>query len=95
MFYPSSSTWGCPFRTRSLVRHGLQPTSSTRRSWVDFGVGTVADVGSINLRKGDFGFVDVRGTKLKGTQKLEAELTIRGERLWDLNGISAPAWDAK
>ena len=59
-------------------------------------VGTEADIAVFNLRKGDFGFVDVRGTKLKGTQKLEAELTIRGGKIvWDLNGISAPAWDAK
>ena len=59
-------------------------------------VGAEADIAVFNLRKGDFGFVDVRGTKLKGTQKLEAELTIRaGKIVWDLNGISAPAWDAK
>ena len=59
-------------------------------------VGTEADIAVFNLRKGDFGFVDVRGTKLKGTQKLEAELTIRGGKIvWDLNGLSAPAWDAK
>jgi len=38
----------------------------------------------------------VRGTKMKGTQKLEAELTIRaGKIVWDLNGIGAPMWDAK
>ena len=59
-------------------------------------VGTEADVAVFNVRKGDFGFVDVRGTKLKGTQKLEAELTIRaGKIVWDLNGVSTPAWDAK
>ena len=47
-----------------------------------------------NLRKGDFGFLDVRKTKLKGTQKLEAELTLRaGKIVWDLNGISAPLWE--
>lgn len=59
-------------------------------------VGTEADIAVFNVRKGDFGFMDVRGTKLKGTQKLEAELTIRaGKIVWDLNGISAPVWDAK
>ena len=32
-------------------------------------------------------FFDIRKTKLKGTQKLEAELTIRaGKIVWDLNG---------
>jgi dihydroorotase len=59
-------------------------------------VGSDADVAVFALRKGDFGFMDVRGTKLKGTQKLEAEVTIRaGKIVWDLNGLSAPAWDTK
>jgi dihydroorotase len=59
-------------------------------------VGSEADIAVFNLRKGDFGFLDVKGTKLKGTQRLEAELTIRsGKIVWDLNGIAAPMWDAK
>ncbi len=59
-------------------------------------VGSDADVAVFNVRKGDFGFTDIRGTKFKGTQKLEAELTIRaGKIVWDLNGIGAPMWDAK
>ena len=67
-----------------------------RKELGNLSVGAEADIAVFNLRKGDFGFVDVRGTKLKGTQKLEAELTIRaGKIVWDLNGISAPAWDAK
>lgn len=58
--------------------------------------GAEADVAVFNLRKGDFGFLDVRGTRLNGNQKLEAELTIRaGKIVWDLNGISAPVWDAE
>jgi dihydroorotase len=56
-------------------------------------VGADADVAVFNLRKGDFGFLDVRGTKLKGDRKLEAELTIRAGRIvWDLNGISGTVW---
>ena len=52
-------------------------------------VGADADVAVLNLRKGDFGFADVRHSKIRGTQKLEAELTIRaGDIVWDLNGIS-------
>jgi dihydroorotase len=59
-------------------------------------VGSEADVAVFSLRKGDFGFTDVRATRFKGTQKLETELTIRaGKVVWDLNGISAQAWDAK
>jgi dihydroorotase len=56
--------------------------------------GAEADVAVFNLRKGDFGFLDVRGTKLKGNQKLEAELTVRAGRIvWDLNGVAARNWD--
>jgi dihydroorotase len=39
--------------------------------------------------------MDSRGNVLKGTKKLEAELTIRaGKIAWDLNGISGTPWDA-
>lgn len=56
--------------------------------------GAVADVALFNLREGSFGFMDVQGKKLPGSQKLEAELTVRaGEVVWDLNGISAPLWN--
>ncbi|MFQ5930456.1 MAG: amidohydrolase/deacetylase family metallohydrolase [Acidobacteriota bacterium] len=54
-------------------------------------VGAVADVAVLNLRQGNFGFVDVGGGKMSGTQKLECELTIRqGQVVWDLNGLSRP-----
>ncbi len=57
-------------------------------------VGSDADVAVFNVRKGDFGFLDIRNTRLKATQKLEAELTIRGGKIvWNLNGIGAPAWE--
>lgn len=59
-------------------------------------VDTEADVTVLNLKNGTFGFSDVRETKLMGTQKLEAELTIRaGKIVWDLNGIGMKVWDAK
>ncbi len=59
-------------------------------------VGAEADITVLNLRKGDFGFLDVRGAKLKRNQKVDAELTIRaGKIVWDLNGISGEVWDAK
>ena len=50
-----------------------------------------ADVAVFNVREDDFGFTDVRRTKVKGKEKLEAELTIRaGNIVWDLNVISVP-----
>jgi len=59
-------------------------------------VGAVADLTILNLRKGNFGFIDTQGKRMNGDQKLECELTLReGEVVWDLNGISRPMWDAK
>jgi len=59
-------------------------------------VGSEADVAVFSIRKGNFGFLDTKRTKQKGTQKLEAELTLRaGKIMWDLNGLSAPDWDQK
>jgi len=55
--------------------------------------GASADVAIIRLEEGDFGYVDVRGWKLRGKQKLVCELTLRdGAVVWDLNGLSRPEW---
>ena len=57
-------------------------------------VGAEADVVVLNLRKGDFGFIDTQGKKLLGDKKLECELTIRaGKVVYDLNGLAAQIWD--
>ena len=56
--------------------------------------GAVADVTILNLREGDFGFLDITGKKMKGDKKLECELTIRdGKVVYDLNGLAAEPWD--
>lgn len=57
-------------------------------------VGAVADLTVLRVREGSFGFVDVDGGRLAGTEKLEAELTVRaGKVVWDLNGISRVDWN--
>ncbi len=57
-------------------------------------VGAEADVAVFNLRKGDFGFLDVRRIRLKGDKKLEAELTLRaGKVVWDLNGLASKPFE--
>lgn len=57
-------------------------------------VGAPADVAVLRVAKGNFGFVDVYGARMKGTQKLECELTLRdGRVVWDLNGITRTDWD--
>jgi dihydroorotase len=57
-------------------------------------VGAVADIAIHKLRKGDFGFIDTRGKRMKGNQKLECELTLRdGKVVYDLNGLASIDWN--
>ena len=57
-------------------------------------VGGFADVTLLNIRKGDFGFIDTRGKRMKGNQKLECELTLRdGKVVYDLNGLASSDWN--
>jgi dihydroorotase len=57
-------------------------------------VGSPADIAVLRLEKGDFGFVDVLGARMKGTQRLAAEITVRdGLVMWDKNGLTREDWD--
>ena len=56
-------------------------------------VGAGADVTVLRIERGDFGFVDSYGARMKGNQRLVPELTVRdGLVVWDLNGISRDDW---
>jgi dihydroorotase len=56
-------------------------------------VGSTADVAVLRVEKGDFGFTDMYGARLKGQQRLDCELTLRaGKVVYDLNGITRPDW---
>jgi len=56
--------------------------------------GAGADIAVLRLEKGNFGFVDVNGARMKGSERLTAELTVRAGRVvWDLNGLSREDWD--
>ncbi|MEO6187283.1 MAG: amidohydrolase/deacetylase family metallohydrolase [Ginsengibacter sp.] len=53
-------------------------------------VGSIADIAVLSLRQGKFGFRDIAGNKLAGSQKLECELTIKdGRIIYDLNAIAS------
>jgi dihydroorotase len=57
-------------------------------------VGSPADVAVLRVEKGSFGFVDSNGARMKGTQRLLAELTVRdGKVVFDLNGMTRDDWD--
>jgi dihydroorotase len=58
-------------------------------------VGAAADIAVLRLLKGEFGFLDAAGTRMSGSQKLVAEMTIRAGRVvWDLNGLAADDWQS-
>lgn len=79
-----------------ILRSTWNPANVIKRPELgSLSVGSDADIAVFNLKKGDFGFMDVRRVTVKGTQKLEAELTLReGKVVWDLNGISGTPWAA-
>ncbi|MEQ8339019.1 MAG: amidohydrolase/deacetylase family metallohydrolase [Cyclobacteriaceae bacterium] len=59
-------------------------------------VGSGADVAIIKVEKGEFGFVDVKGFKMTGDQKIVCEMTLRdGNVVWDLNGLGATPFSGK
>lgn len=58
-------------------------------------VGSVADVAVLAVKHETIGLVDMFNTRLDGHEKLVCELTIKGGKVvYDLNGLSADAWDA-
>lgn len=55
--------------------------------------GTVADIAVFEVQNGDFGFLDVRGMRLPGKQRIQNLMTLRAGRIvWDLNGMASPEW---
>ena len=57
-------------------------------------IGSIADIAILNLREGNFGFIDTKNKKMNGTKKLECELTIKdGKIVYDLNDLASLKWD--
>lgn len=75
-----------------ILRATWSPANIIKRPDLgNLSVGAEADVAVFRLHEGDFGYMDVRRSKIIGKQKLEAELTIRAGRVvWDLNGRAVP-----
>jgi dihydroorotase len=78
-----------------VVRSTWNPAKEIKLEQLgNLSVGAPADVAVLRLEKGKFGFLDQRGGRLDGTQKLGCELTLReGAVVYDLNGIAAEAWE--
>ncbi|MCX6621965.1 MAG: amidohydrolase/deacetylase family metallohydrolase [Acidobacteria bacterium] len=79
----------------TILKSTWNPAKEIKRT--DLGhlsVGAVADIAVFQLMTGDFGFFDVNGAGMKGTQRLVAELTVReGKVVWDHNARARENWD--
>jgi dihydroorotase len=78
-----------------ILRSTWNPAKEIRREELGhLSVGAPADVAVLRLEKGDFGFADHHGARLKGKEKLICELTVRDGRIvYDLNAISSTDWE--
>jgi dihydroorotase len=56
--------------------------------------GAIADIAVLRLEKGKFGFIDMNGARMAGSQRLTAEMTLKDGRIvYELNGLSRPDWN--
>ena len=78
-----------------VVRTTWNPAKEIKQEQLGhLSVGAPADVAVLRLEKGKFGFLDQRGGRLDGTQRLGCELTLRdGEVAFDLNGLASDPWE--
>jgi dihydroorotase len=78
-----------------VYRSTQRPAEVIRRPKLGhIGVGADADIAILNVREGDFGFVDSGLARIKGNQKVECRLTMcAGKIVWDDEGISTLAWE--
>lgn len=77
-----------------IQRSTWNPAREIRREELgNLSVGAPADVAVLRVETGKYGFTDMYGAKLEGTQRLACELTVRnGKVVHDLNGITRPDW---
>jgi dihydroorotase len=78
-----------------ILRSTWNPAREIKREELgNLSTGAIADIAVLRLEKGNFGFIDIKGGRLRGSQKLVCELTLLdGKVVYDLNGISCPDWD--
>jgi dihydroorotase len=56
-------------------------------------IGSVADIAVLRVDHGDFGYADLAGGKVSGTERIVPEMTIRAGRVvFDLNARTAVPW---
>jgi dihydroorotase len=78
-----------------IVRSTWNPAKEIHQDELgNLSVGAPADIAVLRLERGHFGFTDMYGARMDGTQKLNCEMTVKnGKVVYDLNGISRPEWN--
>jgi dihydroorotase len=73
-----------------IVRSTLNPAKEIKLEQLgNLSVGAPADVAVLRLETGKFGFLDQRGGRQDGTQKLGCELTLR-DAPWSTTSMASP-----
>jgi dihydroorotase len=77
-----------------IVMSTWNPARQIKRTELgNLDVGAEADIAVLSVDKGQFGFVDSAGASYSDSQRVVAELTLRGGRVvWDLNGRASQDW---
>ena len=80
-----------------IARVTSKPAAVIRRPALgQLGVGAVADIAVFEVQEGQFGYLDVRGMRMDGKQRIHHLLTIRaGKVVWDLEGLAAADWNSE
>jgi dihydroorotase len=78
-----------------IARSTWAPAREIKREELgNLSVGAGADIAVLRVEEGSFGFVDTYGARMRGSRKLECELTIRNGRVvYDLSGITREDWE--
>ncbi len=78
-----------------IVRSTWHPAREIKHEELgNLSVGAPADVAVLRVEKGQFGFTDMYGGRMNGTQKLTCEMTVRaGKVVYDLNGLARESWE--
>jgi dihydroorotase len=77
-----------------ILRSTWNPAREIRQEQLGhLSVGAPADIAVLSLEAGHFGYLDMYGARLSGTQKLSCEMTLRDGRIvYELNGLARPDW---
>ena len=80
-----------------IARVTSKPAAIIRRPALgQLGVGAVADIAVFEVQEGQFGYLDVRGMRMDGKQRIHHLLTVRaGKVVWDLEGLAAADWNSE